>query len=807
MGWRDTQAGVESGAISFAPKKVSPLEKGFASLLDAKAKQISTSYADKREQRLRDEEDARKERERLRLERLAEEKKDKEAREAAKAALQLARVPLSNDAEKFAFGLIKSGATTKDVADFLSLGIQEGNVKYTAPEQGPMPGVKPTNAVLTKYESGSGGADALLNQSQNNQFAGVKVSAMPISKVMDFQQKRGEGSYFAYSKSNMPEGTEAARRGLGSTPVGKYQFVGDTLKDLKDRGIFEELGITDETIFDEATQDALFVRYAQERLAGKETPEARRTAMRGVWEGLKKATDAEVDQVITEIETGAFTGEAVGDSGKLVEAPRPESMDAGFTVEPQRQLGVDVTSYITAIDAPADMTKQLALIDADVKLSDQQKAEAKDKVRRYVTELPSAKMTNEDLAKLEEDELRSLAALVDAEIKAMPSEQADTKRALLNRINTALGGKSVFDITEYDDREDATIQTKIDDPKTKESDRQKLQALLINRKANKTFELQPGGDSYIVTVVDADNVDVLRSTKLTTDGRHVDLATGEIVVPKEGTQLINYDQQRELAADFAKINTSLIKPLDDARAGMLTTISAGKRLADMMEANPTVKTTAGGTVPALLKRIGLEVEAAGDLFMGGTSEAEFAAYVDSKLLSGNIEGAARDRALFEADLYKFAFTYASSVLGQSGQGLSNKDFEKALQIVSAGSGQTFIDNMKARTNEVIQKADIAINAFKDQGSIKIMERLDTTGELLSGYTRTSEEFANARGYGEAYAWAKSESTAPSPSGGNVQIVTQEMIDASPLFDASLLGKQVKVVKKNGQFNVVVVEAD
>ena len=431
MGWRDTQAGVESGAINFAPKKVSPLEKGFASLLDAKAKQISVSYADKREQRLRDEDDARKERERLRLERLAEEKKDKEAREAAKAALQLARVPLSNDAEKFAFGLIKSGATTKDVADFLSLGIQEGNVKYTAPEQGPMPGAKPTNAVLTKYESGSGGADALLNQSQNNQFTGVKVSKMPISEVMDFQQKRGEGSYFAYSKSNMPEGTEAARRGLGSTPVGKYQFVGDTLKDLKDRGVFEELGITDETVFDEATQDALFVRYAQERLAGKETPEARRTAMRGVWEGLKKATDAEVDQVITEIETGAFTGEAVGDSGKLVEAPRPESMDAGFSVEPQRQLPVDVSEYITAIDVPADMTKQLALIDAKNNLSDQQKAEAKDRVRRYVMQLPAAKMTNEDLAKLEEDELRSLAALVDAEIKAMPEEQAETKRALL----------------------------------------------------------------------------------------------------------------------------------------------------------------------------------------------------------------------------------------------------------------------------------------------------------------------------------------------------------------------------------------
>ena len=194
MGWRDTQAGVESGAISFAPKKVSPLEKGFASLLDAKAKQISVSYADKREQRLRDEEDARKERERLRLERLAEEKKDKEAREAAKAALQLARVPLSNDAEKFAFGLIKSGATTKDVADFLSLGIQEGNVKYTAPEQGPMPGVKPTNAVLTKYESGSGGADALLNQSQNNQFAGVKAWRRFVFRIFQIKHARGHRS-------------------------------------------------------------------------------------------------------------------------------------------------------------------------------------------------------------------------------------------------------------------------------------------------------------------------------------------------------------------------------------------------------------------------------------------------------------------------------------------------------------------------------------------------------------------------------------------------------------------------------------
>ena len=110
--------------------------------------------------------------------------------------------------------------------------------------------------------------------------------------------------------------------------------------------------------------------------------------------------------------------------------------------------------------------------------------------------------------------------------------------------------------------------------------------------------------------------------------------------------------------------------------------------------------------------------------------------------------------------------------------------------------------------EVDQGSDYNIEIeVKEDGSVKIMGNLDMSGELLSGYQRTSEEYANARGFGEAYAWAKSESQAPTSSGGNVQTVTQQMIDASPLFDASLLGKKVKVVRKNGQLSVVVVEAD
>ena len=309
MSWRDARAKVNSGF--YKPKEESPLATGFAAAADIVAKSWMQDAANDKaaeKDRLAEEKEERK---RIREEQRKKEEKDQENRNTAKAAIAQAQLPSSPEIFQQAFVMAQGGADQSKIYDYFISGINKGNIEMIGPEQGP--GLPSNTNILTDLESGAGGSNALLNQSQNSQFSDINVSTMPISEVMAFQQKRGAGSYHAWSKKNMPDGTEAKKQGLGSTPVGKYQFVGDTLKDLKENGTLDELGITDDTIFDEKTQDALFVRYAQDRLKGKTTDGERIAEMRNIWEGLKKASDEEVLSVIAGIETGTF------DEGAVVE--------------------------------------------------------------------------------------------------------------------------------------------------------------------------------------------------------------------------------------------------------------------------------------------------------------------------------------------------------------------------------------------------------------------------------------------------------------------------------------------------------
>ena len=769
MGWRDVQAGVQSGAISYAPDE---FKEGFARMGKNIVKRMNAHTDAKIQAKLDAEAEAAAERKELLKAQRAAEQEDKKRRADTKTLIEsMGHDPNNQGLFSAVFSKFKAYDDYGKTETWYQGMIDDGRFVFDAkPEQGPMPGVAVSDSIMYKYESGSGGADALLNQSQNNVFTNIKVSTMPISEVMAFQQKRGTGSYHNWSLANMPEGTEAKEKGLGSTPVGKYQFVGDTLKDLKDSGVFEKLGIKDDTIFDEETQDKLFVYYAQERMSGKKTIEEKRAALKGVWEGLRKADDEEVDQVIAQIETGVF-GEEDKDlkvDFDNVEAERTDKMDAPFAILPVTSPGLDVTAYISAIDDVSDLTKQLALVDANAELSPQEKEEAKDTLRKYVTSLPKAKISNEDLAKLDDEELRKMGALVQADIDNNPEGQQVENKKLLDRINTALSAQPDFDILEYDDVKTPTIKAEITelskDPDGNEDIITQLETLIAERVSGESIKLLPGSASFITTYIDEEQKQQVTTTVLTEDGRHIDLATNTIITPT-GTP-INREEQRELAADFAKVNTPIIKPLKIARTNMLFAMQSAKKMADIVQRNPDVQTTIGGTLPQLLKRIGMEVDAATNLLQG-MNENQFSSYVDQQLDITNLEGNALDAALYQAELYKFAFTYASSELGQSGHGLSNKDFEKALQVVSAGKGTGFIINIKDKVKTIVERADVAIDNFKENGSIKIMENLDTSKTLLSGYKRTSEQYANDTGFGEAYAWVHSETlTSPSaiPSG-------------------------------------------
>ena len=336
MGWRDVQAGVADGSINYrkSPDKFGSFLEGFASVY-APAMQRKADKEDAADLlKTKELKAAKLEEQKRRRDDLAESRKLAKAEEAKQieykknAEAVMAEMGYSpqtdgyNRAFNKAFSMITGGRTVegtitsfKDMIDPTStspLILTTDN----APAQGPMPAAKPSTdmsvfAPLTGRESGIGGYDALLNQSQNSQFANKKVSQMNLGEVIAFQSERGGTSYHEWSKTNMPEGTEAKAKGLGSTPAGKYQFVGDTMKDIKQRG-WKELGFDENTPFNEDTQDALFLWLAQDKMKGASSQEQKRTALRNTWEGVKdpaEVSDAQLDEMIAGIETGTFSSD------------------------------------------------------------------------------------------------------------------------------------------------------------------------------------------------------------------------------------------------------------------------------------------------------------------------------------------------------------------------------------------------------------------------------------------------------------------------------------------------------------------
>ena len=323
-----------------------------------------------------------------------------------------------------------------------------------------------------------------------------------------------------------------------------------------------------------------------------------------------------------------------------------------------------------------------------------------------------------------------------------------------------------FDITDYDDVKDATIQTIIAAKGTDPKKVTALQALLSNR-ASTAPKVDTKSQDYLITYLDEAGQKQSTVAKMAADGSgFVDLTSLKPVVPAEGTQPVNMELQSDLYDNIVKINTSLIKPLKQQRVAMVTTLASAKKLDDLARDNETILTTVGGKIPAVLKRVGLETKALVDMFNGSgsvegtlsTLDQRFNQYINDSSLSGT----ARAAALFQAEKIKMAFMFAASSLGQSGQGLSDKDFQRALDILDQGSDyKTFSMNMRSQMQSVILTTETQITDFIEDGSAILLNTLDTSGELLAGYQQNAETYATNRGLGDAFAWAKSEvNTAP-----------------------------------------------
>ena len=123
-------------------------------------------------------------------------------------------------------------------------------------------------------------------------FKNLDITTMSMKNIFDLVKKNGK-----FHKFNLAKGKD-------TTAIGKYQMVGNTLRDLKDRGILKDLGIDDDTLFDENTQDKIAVHLAERRVRPKFSISEARKEMRDEWQGFDRLSDKELDAIINEVRGG-----------------------------------------------------------------------------------------------------------------------------------------------------------------------------------------------------------------------------------------------------------------------------------------------------------------------------------------------------------------------------------------------------------------------------------------------------------------------------------------------------------------------
>lgn len=176
-----------------------------------------------------------------------------------------------------------------------------------------------TQKHLEKVEAS--GYDTLFGNAEktSKKFKGVKITDMSLGELIEFTEPSGE--YGKWVKPRLPEDTEAYQRGLTSTPLGKYQIVGTTLRKL-----VKDYGWSLEDKFTKKVQDRMFLQLAYEALDNKESMSEKVKSMRKVWEGLREgkgSTEQDVIKIIKEIE-----------STRLSRSPFPRRKPAGIMERP-----------------------------------------------------------------------------------------------------------------------------------------------------------------------------------------------------------------------------------------------------------------------------------------------------------------------------------------------------------------------------------------------------------------------------------------------------------------------------------------
>ncbi|MGN8022994.1 hypothetical protein ACTJJ7_20005 [Phyllobacterium sp. 22229] len=202
---------------------------------------------------------------------------------------------------------------------------------------------------LDKTEGG-GNYDTLYGNAQRNggAFSGINVSQMPIKDVLAFSDPNGR--YAQSVKSQI---------GRVATPMGRHQIVGTTLRNAVD-----QMGIDPNTPFDRNTQDAIATHLARSRISAAGTMEGKIAGLRSEWAGLKNVPDAQLAQIVNDLENGKSTSQptqvaSLDPSSGMEQAYAPTRPRQSAAVQAINQVAPQQNNYPEAGKvAPVDWTDQ-----------------------------------------------------------------------------------------------------------------------------------------------------------------------------------------------------------------------------------------------------------------------------------------------------------------------------------------------------------------------------------------------------------------------------------------------------------------
>lgn len=160
---------------------------------------------------------------------------------------------------------------------------------------------QPTAALPSSYKplydlisaSEAANYDTLFNNAETNDFKGTAVTTMTLDDLVEFTKAGG-----TYDKYTRKVRTENDNNPPMATPLGKYQIVGTTLKEL-----IKKLNLPGNTRFTPEVQDAMFVELVRQAIGSAKTMDKKIERLRETWEGFGKISKNELEMAIKTLES------------------------------------------------------------------------------------------------------------------------------------------------------------------------------------------------------------------------------------------------------------------------------------------------------------------------------------------------------------------------------------------------------------------------------------------------------------------------------------------------------------------------